>query len=108
MSDVGVQRYHPGELMNVRVLVGATGPAILLTACASLAPGADKVRVTQKAADVANCTAVGNIKLPRDAQGQAAPVNAVAEFRNQTVSFGGNTALVTSSLLGEGVAYRCP
>jgi hypothetical protein len=26
----------------------------------------------------------------------------------QTIGLGGNTALETSELLGEGVAYRCP
>jgi hypothetical protein len=81
---------------------------LLLTACVSLAPGADKVHVTSNRSDVANCNAVGNIKVARDAQGQIDFVNADAEMRNQTVGLGGNTAFVTSSLLGEGIAYRCP
>ena len=94
--------------MTTRVLISATGTAILLAACVSLAPGADKVHVTRKASDVANCTAVGNIKNPRDAQGQVDLANADTEFRNQSVGLGGNTAFVTSDLLGEGIAYRCP
>lgn len=95
--------------MNVRVLFGATGGVILLTACVSLEPGADKVRITKDASDVANCSAVGNIKVPGDAQGQV--TTATAEFRNQTVGFGGDTAFVTFSPFGvpvEGIAYRCP
>jgi hypothetical protein len=83
----------------------------LLSACVTLAPGADKVRVTKNSADVSSCSAVGNIKVPRDAQGQVDIANADAEFRNQTIGLGGNTAFVTSAPLGvavEGVAYRCP
>jgi hypothetical protein len=87
------------------------GVYVLLSACVSLAPGADKVRITKVAADVSTCTAVGNIKGQRDAQGQPDIPNADAELRNQTIGLGGNTAFVTSAPLGvpvEGVAYRCP
>jgi hypothetical protein len=94
--------------MSARVLISATGTVTLLMACVSLAPGADKVRITTNAPDVANCNAVGNINLPRNAQGQANSLDADTEFRNQTVGFGGNTAFVTSTVLGQAVAYRCP
>jgi hypothetical protein len=97
--------------MNARVLIGAAGMLILMTACVSLAPGADKVRITKNPSDVANCSAVGNIKVPGEASGQLDIATAGTEFRNQTVGVGGNTAFVTSSTLGipvEGVAYRCP
>ena len=94
--------------MSVRVLLSAVGTAILLSACESLAPGADKVHVTSKASDVANCTAVGNLKISRDAQGQVDLANAETEYRNQTVGLGGNTALVTSAIMGQGIGYRCP
>jgi carbon monoxide dehydrogenase subunit G len=94
--------------MSVRVLISAAGAAILLAACVSLAPGADKVHVTDKASDVANCTAVGNLRISRDAQGQVDLVDADTEYRNQTVGLGGNTAFVTSSVLGQGIGYRCP
>jgi len=50
--------------MNVRVLVGATGMAVMLVACVPLAPGADKVRLTNNASDVSSCTAVGKVKVP--------------------------------------------
>jgi len=58
-----------------------------------------------------SCSAVGNINVSRDAQGQVDNANANTEFRNQVIGPGGNTAFVTSAQLGvpvEGVAYRCP
>jgi hypothetical protein len=84
---------------------------IVLSACVSLAPGADKVRITKNASDVSACSAVGNIHLPRDAKGNVDIYNADTEFRNQTVGLGGNTAFVTQSgvfVPVEGIAYRCP
>ena len=88
--------------------------AIGLTACATVtpAPGADKVRVTKNASDVAACTAVGNIKVPLNpSTGTVDIANAATEFRNQTIGLGGNTGFVTyglESTPAEGVAYRCP
>ena len=94
--------------MNARVSISTTAMVAVLTACVSLAPGADKVRITNHASDVAACNAVGNINLPRNAQGQIDSLDADTEFRNQTVGLGGNTAFVTSTVLGQAVAYRCP
>jgi hypothetical protein len=97
-------------IMNARVVIGAAGMLVLLTACVSLAPGADKVRVTKNPSDVANCSAVGNIKVPGTGSGNVDIATADTEFRNQVVGFGGNAAFITSSTLGipvEGVAYRC-
>jgi hypothetical protein len=82
--------------------------ACLVTACVTLAPGADKVRVTHNAPDVSTCTAVGNVKASRDAQGNVDGFDAENEIRNQTVGLNGNTVLVTGPFLSEGVAYRCP
>ena len=85
--------------------------AVLLTACVSLAPGADKVRVTNSESDLSGCSAIGNIELPGVADGQINGTNAYSEFRNQAVSVGGNAALVTYAPFGspiKGVAYRCP
>jgi len=85
---------------------------ILLSACFSLAPGADKVRMTKNPSDVANCSAVGNIKVSGEGAGEAADIaSADTKFRNQVVGFGGNTAFITASALGipvDGIAYRCP
>jgi hypothetical protein len=76
-----------------------------------LAPGADAVRVTNKAAEVNGCTAVGNIQVPRESNGVVDMASAGTEFRNRTVGLGGNAGLVTYGLLSapaEGIAYRCP
>jgi len=83
--------------------------AVWLTACATTtaAPGADKVRLTASASDVANCTAVGNIKSPAT----TTSADIATEFRNQIIGLGGNTAFVTKgspNYPAEGVAYRCP
>jgi hypothetical protein len=94
--------------MHIGRLSMILGAYAILSACVTLAPGADKVRITKNPADVSACSAVGNIKAPRDADGQVDILNADASLRNQTVGLGGNTALETSELLGEGVAYRCP
>jgi hypothetical protein len=94
--------------MHICRLLPTASVFALLTACVTLAPGADKVKITQNPADVASCSAVGNIKAPRDAQGQVDILDADASLRNQTIGLGGNTALETSTLLVEGVAYRCP
>ena len=85
---------------------------LLLTACATtvtLAPGADKVRVTSNAKDLTACTAVGNVRMPPSSP-RYGPfyANPIDELRNQTVGLGGNTLFVTSDATGEGVAYRCP
>lgn len=75
------------------------------------APGADKLRVTSNAADVASCAPVGNIRVSKNDQGLVDAATAPTEFRNQAVGFGANAALVTMSGFGipvEGIAYRCP
>lgn len=76
-----------------------------------LAPGADKVRITQVPSDVSNCTAVGNIRVPRLDNGNVDRSNAEAKFRNRTIGLGGNTAFLTAGspdVPDEGIAYRCP
>lgn len=92
-----------GSAVAISLLVVTAGCVTVVPA-----PGSDQVRLTQKPADVAGCTALGNIKLSQDqlAQGEA-------NFRNLVVGFGGNTALVTQSSYGydvplQGIAYRCP
>jgi len=77
---------------------------LLLTGCVStqLAPGAADVKIVRTSADVASCTAVGNVRQPPDQN---------VDMRNLTVGVGGNTLFVTEEFLGivkSGVAYRCP
>jgi hypothetical protein len=68
----------------------------------ALAPGADQVRIIRRAADVATCTAVGNV---------APDSRKLEDARNLTVGLGGNALFVTSEAFGDigsGVAYHCP
>jgi hypothetical protein len=101
----------------VRLISRFTVPAAIavwLTSCATTTPvpGADKVHITKNPSDVANCTAVGNIKVPLNpSTGTVDIANSATEFRNQTIGLGGNTGFVTYGLgnfPAEGVAYRCP
>lgn len=73
----------------------------------SLAPGAAAVRIVRSEADVASCTAAGNVRQPPDGY---------VDIRNLTVGVGGNTLFVTQETksrvdsgdyIQAGVAYRC-
>jgi hypothetical protein len=91
----------------------ATACLVLLPACAitQAAPGADKIKVTTMATDVAGCTAVGNIHVPRNNDGLVDGINAGTQFRNAVVGLGGNAGFVTDGGLNipaDGIAYRCP
>ena len=72
-----------------------------LTGCVTLAPGADKVKLTSNAADVKGCVAVGNVKA--DAQND--PLDIDNTLRNQALGL--NADVVFRTALGAGVAYRC-
>ena len=84
----------------------AFGAATAGCATVALAPGAEQVRITKNAADVASCMAVGNVRQPPDQN---------VDMRNLTVGVGGDTLFVTESQLRlggsdyimAGVAYRC-
>jgi len=67
-----------------------------------LTPGADRIKVTQNAADVAGCRAVGKVSTAPDLSSW----NVEIELRNRTVGLDGNT--VFRAKFREGVAYRCP
>jgi hypothetical protein len=82
-----------------------------VTACVSLAPGAADVRVTSETSEVAECSSVGKIRVPVDINRQVDLATASSRFRNQVVTLGGNTGLVTDGSVRipiEGTAYRCP
>ena len=87
--------------------MGAVAIAGVVSGCATpmlaLAPGAEQIKETQNATDVAGCRAVGNVKS------EAAPLDLDTDIRNRTLGFGGNVLFVTSKLgqPSEGVAYRC-
>ena len=85
--------------------------AIFVSACVTLAPGAEKVRITKIASDVLGCTAVGSVDTVGAPQGPSAIDDSSKELRNKALGLGGNVVFVTSSVLNvpqEGVAYRCP
>ena len=71
---------------------------------ARLAPGADRVKLTHNASDVAGCKAVGNVSGWIAAGDQQFYYE--AQLRNRTVGLDGNTVFLTTPR--EGVAYRCP
>lgn len=92
--------------------ISAVGVVLtLLNGCATaaLAPGADKVQLTEKAADVINCKAVGNINPAQGPKGTT--WSTPTDFRNQAIGLGGNTVFVSSQYMGapiQGVVYLCP
>jgi hypothetical protein len=71
----------------------------------ALAPGAEKVKITKNASDVASCKAVGNVKSPMVGYDG---INAT--LQNQALGLGGNTVFVTGPAAESvaGVAYSCP
>jgi hypothetical protein len=85
-------------LLLISVLSGC------LSANVTLAPGADKIKVTKSPTDVASCVAVGNVD-GRNASGLTS--DGVRQMQNQTLGVGGNVLLVTSELSQKGIAYRC-
>jgi hypothetical protein len=76
-----------------------------LTACQEipLVPGADKVKFTSTAADVASCKAMGNVSVPPDTGGINGPLNALA---NRAVGLNANVVFLDGAG-ASGVAYRC-
>ena len=114
MSKNSFALLQRGDTMRtVRLITTAIATLVFTVACMSttLAPGADKVRITKVSSDVSGCTAVGNVKAPRNSDGSIDAVDSDAVLRNQTIGLGGNTILGTSSVLSvlvEGIAYRCP
>lgn len=85
-------------IMDALLSLSSAGAVPVGTAAwVTLAPGADNGRLTKVPSDVVNCAAVGNIQVPRNADGDVDVVNAETEFRNQTVGLGGDNALETSA-----------
>lgn len=85
-------------------------PAIVLACvavagCASvtLDPGADQIKITRNAADVAACASLGKVNIT---QPMLTDPDAQRQLLNQTLSLGGD-ALLLASLGRSGAAYRC-
>jgi len=85
--------------------IAAIGLGMAGCVTVALAPGAEKVKLTKNASDVASCKAVGNVKSPM--VGYDA-INAT--LQNQALGLGGNTVFVTGAAGDSvaGVAYTCP
>lgn len=98
-------------MLHMKTLLA--GSLVGLVACTPLvlAPGAAQVRVTDQPAEVASCTAVGNMRVPEDANGMVDVIRAVRNLQNQTIGLGGNVAFVTDGspkFPQAGIAYKCP
>jgi hypothetical protein len=87
-------------------------PAVVLaltmltaTACTSLSPGAEKIKVTRNPKDVAGCKAVGEVSgLTAN---QALP-GAKKKMMNAALALGADVVFVTSTVGSyDGVAYLC-
>jgi hypothetical protein len=97
--------------MKMTLCVSLLAAAIALCpGCANtpLAPGADKVKITRSADDVASCKPVGNIRLDCE---NTINVGTEPIVRNRAIGLGGNTVFVTAGTLGAicgGVVYSCP
>ncbi len=73
-------------------VVAATS-LFLVASCVTtaLAPGAADVRIVRSEAEIASCTAVGNVRQPTDQH---------VDMRNLTVGVGGNTLFATETVMG--------
>lgn len=90
--------------MNIDRLAAIAVIGLGAAGCVSvaLAPGAEKVKITKNASDVASCKAVGNVSSPL-----MGPKATPANLQNKTVGLGGNTVFLTGAG-AEGIAYSCP
>jgi hypothetical protein len=89
---------------RVAVLITLTAGTAACTTV-TLAPGADRVRLTVNATDISSCRAVGSVKAP-----QGSGLDGEPTIRNQALGLGANVIFVTRNITGseEGVAYNCP
>jgi len=91
------------DLRLAAIAVIGLGTAACVTV--TLAPGAEKVKITKNAGDVASCKVVGNVN--------SRPLGLKATnatLQNQALGLGGNTVFVTgaNAVSVAGVAYICP
>lgn len=89
-----------------RISVSLLTLVAALSACTTVAPQANDVRVTRETADVASCHPVGSV---RSVPPYILPGDDFKQLRNQSISLGADTILVTSPrlVMTSGVAYRC-
>ncbi len=94
-------------MSNRRSIAAIALLGFIMSGCitVAVAPGAEKVKITTNAGDVASCKAVGNVT--------SRPMGAAAtnaDLQNKTFGLGGNAVFITATVgdLVEGVAYTCP
>jgi hypothetical protein len=90
-----------------RWMMWVTGLGLTLSGCATvvLAPGAEQVKLTRAAADVASCQVVGSVSTVPN----GLPANWDRDLQNKAFGMGGNVLFITSvSADTDGVAYHCP
>lgn len=89
---------------------------LLVSGCVDteiLAPGAERIALTNRPTDVERCRPVGSLQIADRSDSLSFPiVDEVTELRNQALGLGtgADTVLVTSSAFAAhatGVAYRC-
>jgi hypothetical protein len=87
------------------VAIAVMGLGTAGCATVALAPGAEKVRLTKNASDVASCKVVGNVTSH-----PVGPEATNATLQNQAFGLGGNMVFVTGAtgVSVAGVAYICP
>lgn len=91
----------------MRIAAAALTITLLSGCVTTLAPGASEIVVTRTPADVTHCSPLGSV------QGGPAefPGNDIKDLRNQAVSVGADTVLITSPIFTNsgagGLAYRC-
>ena len=90
---------------GTRTALAAIG--LLVTGCVSVAPQAEKIRVTSNGEDVAQCKVLGTVESHPPYMFRSDGVN---QLRNNAAALDADTLLLTSSgaLRGKtGMAYRC-
>ena len=78
---------------------------LCLGGCVTLAPEAEKVRVTRNPDDVKGCRVLGAVEAHPPYVGQQDGMN---QMRNNAAGMGANALFVTSyNVTATGMAYRC-
>jgi hypothetical protein len=93
--------------MNRSIRSGLAAVVILAIGCVSLAPQAEKIRVTSIGSEVAQCKVLGAVESHPP---YMFPSDGVNQLRNNAAALGADTLLLTSSgaLRGKtGMAYSC-
>lgn len=93
--------------MNRSIRSALAAVVILAIGCVSLAPQAEKIRVTSIGSEVAQCKVLGAVESHPP---YMFPSDGVNQLRNNAAALGADTLLLTSSgaLRGKtGMAYRC-